>query len=250
MARGPVLSRRQGPTAGGTGLLADGTPEQVHLTWGDDPARAVVVSWVSPGHAVAPRVRVGQRIIAAAPSGSADGPGGEVIRTYHARVDGLRPGATYGYAVTADNDRHAAEPFSATFTTAPPGRAAFRFTSFGDLAAPDPRWAISLAQSAYAVGAVETFQPLFHLLNGDLAYARMNPATPPPRAWRDFGNNIAASAAYRPWMPVPGSHERELGHGEQALAAYLARYALPSNGLPAFEGRWYEFRVGTVPSSA
>lgn len=242
---GSGLSRRQGSAAGITGLLADGTPEQVHLTWGDDPARAVVVSWVSPSQAFAPRVRVGQRIIPAAQHGYTDARGGEVIRTYHARVDGLRPGATYGYAVTADNDRHAADPFSATFTTAPPGRAAFRFTSFGDLTPPSPRWEISSGQAAYAVGAVETFQPLFHLLNGDLAYASMNPAAQ-PRGWRDFGNNIAASAAYRPWMPVPGSHEREFGHGEQGLAAYLARYALPSNGLPAFEGRWYEFRVGTV----
>jgi hypothetical protein len=246
--------------AGGTGLLAasdvrpvthrrpepaGGTPEQVHLTWGDDPATAVVVSWASPGEAVAPRVRIGQRIIAAAHRGYTDGLNGEVTWTYHARVDGLRPGATYGYAVTADNDRYAADPFSATFTTAPRGRAAFRFSSFGDLATPNPRWPGSYGQSAYAVGAVETFQPLFHLLNGDLAYADENPAAQ-PRVWRDFGSTIAASAAYRPWMPVPGNHELEFGNGEQGLASYLARFTLPSNGLPAFEGRWYEFRVGTV----
>jgi 3',5'-cyclic AMP phosphodiesterase CpdA len=243
--KGSGLSRRQAPAAGGTGLLADGTPEQVHLTWGDDPARSVVVSWASPGQAVAPRVRIGQRIIAAARRGSADGLNGEITWTYHARVDGLRPGATYGYAVTADNDRCAADPFSATFTTAPQGRAAFRFTSFGDLATPGLRQEGLSGQAAYAVGSVETFQPLFHLLNGNVAYASPRPAAR-PRVWRDFGNSIAASAAYRPWMPVPGSHEPEPGHGDHGLASYLARYTLPSNGLPAFEGRWYEFRVGTV----
>jgi hypothetical protein len=236
-------SRRQLLAAGGTGLLAvtgsgevrpthrgrpepaGGTPEQVHLTWGDDPTRSVVVSWTSPGQAVAPRVRIGQRIIAATERGVADGLTGEVTWTYHARVDGLRPGATYGYAVTADNDRYAPDPFSATFTTAPAGRAAYRFTSFGDLPASNP----------HAVGAVEAFQPLFHLLNGDLAA----PADPDP-------HQVAqpASAAYRPWMPVPGNHE--FGHGEQGLASYLARYVLPSNGLPALEGRWYSFPVGTV----
>jgi hypothetical protein len=76
------LSRRQVLAgAGGTGLLAavapavlrapaaqaavraarqaapgGGTPEQVHLTWGSDPATSVVVSWATPGQAVAPRV--------------------------------------------------------------------------------------------------------------------------------------------------------------------------------------------------
>jgi hypothetical protein len=214
---------------------AAGTPEQVHLTWGSDPARSVVVSWTSPGKAEAPRVRIGQRVIAAVGRGAAVGPGGETSWTYHAVVDGLRPGRTYGYAVTADNDGNAADPFSATFRTAPAGRAAFRFTSFGDLSTPNAPWASSSGQSAYAVGAVETFQPLFHLLNADLVEGEPAPAGP-PQAWREFGNNVQASAANRPWMPVPGDH------GPQ----YLERYSLPANGRPEFAGRWYEFRVGTV----
>jgi hypothetical protein len=257
------LSRRQG-IAPGTGLItataparaaargrseaADGTPEQVHLTWGDDPTQTVIVSWASPGRAERPRVRIGQRVITAAERADTDPVSGTVTWTYHARVDGLRPGATYGYAVTADNDANAADPFSATFTTAPQGRAAFRFTSFGDLATSGP--AGSSGQAAYAVGAVETFQPLFHLLNGDLAAAGRNPGapSPPPRAqvWRDFGNNVQASAANRPWLPVPGNHEIEPGDGDQGLASFLTRYALPYNGVADFEGRWYSFRVGTA----
>ena len=257
------MSRRQLLAAGTTGLIAtagvppvagpnrrragaaDGTPEQIHLTWGDDPARSVVVSWASPGQALAPRVRIGQRVIPAVERGYADPRGDEVVWTYHALVDGLRPGATYGYAVTADNDRNAADPFSATFRTAPEGRAAFRFTSFGDLTAPNARWAGSASPSAYAVGAVETFQPLFHLLNGDLADADPSPAAP-PRAWRDFANNVQASAANRPWLPVPSSHGAEPADRERALRSYLARYSLPGNGVPGFEGRWYAFRVGTA----
>jgi hypothetical protein len=262
-ARGGARGR---PEAG------DGTPEQVHLTWADDPTRTVVVSWASPGQAEQPRVRIGQRVIAAAERARTDALTGAITWTYHARVDGLRPGATYGYAVTADNDANRADPFSATFTTAPAGRAAFRFTSFGDLAAPDPAWAgfghapdvmPSLVpapdvprgpraaspgdnwQATYAVGAVETFQPLFHLLNGDLAYAGLNPAGL-AQAWRDFGNNIQESAANRPWLPVPGGHEPELGNGGQAVASFLTRYTLPSNGVEGLAGRWYAFRVGTV----
>jgi hypothetical protein len=228
------------PGARGRPEAADGTPEQVHLTWGDDPTRTVVVSWSSPGRAERPRVRIGQRVIAAAERAQTDPVTGAVTWTYHSRVDGLRPGATYGYAVTADNDATRADPFSATFTTAPEGRAAFRFTGFGDLAAPDP-------------GAVETFLPLFHLLNGDpvqLAGADSlraeADAVAVAQAWRDFGNNVQVSAANRPWLPVPASHEPGIGHGGQPLASFLTRYALPPNGVDGFAGRWYSFRVGTV----
>ncbi|MDX6421030.1 MAG: hypothetical protein QOG28_5650 [Trebonia sp.] len=251
---GLIAPTGAGPARGGARgrqEAADGTPEQIHLTWGDDPTRTVVVSWASPGQAERPRVRIGQRVIAAAERACTDAPSGAVTWTYHARVDGLRPGATYGYAVTADNDAYAADPFSATFTTAPAGRAAFRFTSFGDLAAPGQARATARDnwQAAYAVGAVETFQPLFHLLNGDLAHAGLNLGAlnqgARAQGWRDFGNNVQASAANRPWLPVPGDHELEAGN-EEGLASYLTRYTLPANGVDGLEGRWYAFRVGTA----
>ncbi|MGH3168386.1 MAG: fibronectin type III domain-containing protein, partial [Trebonia sp.] len=40
----------------------NGTPEQIHLTWGEDPATSVVISWASPGRSARPRVRIGQRV--------------------------------------------------------------------------------------------------------------------------------------------------------------------------------------------
>jgi alkaline phosphatase D len=264
-SRLPVSRRQVLAGAGGTGLLAatansakaatrarrtraaaaDGTPEQIHLTWGDNPASSVVVSWASPGQAVRARVRIGQRVVAAESRPYTDGISGETVWTYHARVGGLRPGATYAYAVTADNDANAADPFSATFRTAPAGRVPFRFTSFGDLATPNDAWVLSYGQSAYAVEAVESFQPLFHLLNGDLCYANLNP-TAQPQVWRDFGNNNQTSAANRPWMPCPGNHEVEFNNGPQGLTSYLSRYTLPDNRVPGFGGRWYSFRVGSV----
>jgi phosphodiesterase/alkaline phosphatase D-like protein len=220
------------------GASGDGTPEQIHLTWGDDPTSSVVVSWASPGRATRPRVRIGRRVIAAKERHYTDGINGETVWTYHAHVGGLRPGATYAYVVTADNDANAADPFSATFRTAPTGRPAFRFTSFGDLATPNTDWVLSYGQSAYAVSAVESFQPLFHLLNGDLCYADLNP-TVQPEVWRDFGNNNQSSAAFRPWMPCPGNHEVEFDNGPQGFTSYLTRYTLPDNRVSGFAGRWY-----------
>ena len=262
----PALSRRQVLTAvGGAGLLTaagagvlggaphalaatapspvpsagGGTPEQVHLTWGDDPATSVVVSWASPRPAAYPRARVdGHGSMPAVTRTYTDGLNGETVWAYHAQVGGLRPGTSYSYTVTADNDAHAGAPFAGTFRTAPRGRAAFRFTSFGDLATPNTQWVLSYGLGAYAVGAVESFQPLFHLLNGDLCYANLN-VTAQPAVWRDFGNNNQASAAHRPWMPCLGNHEVEFGNGPQGYTSYLTRYQLPGNGVPGFRGRWY-----------
>jgi 3',5'-cyclic AMP phosphodiesterase CpdA len=234
--------------------VADGTPEQIHLTWGEDPATGVCISWVSAAQGLNPRVRLeprGQlkgssasRTVHAVQRTYTDGLNGQTVFTYHASVAGLKPDAEFQYSVTADNDRNRARPFAATFKTAPKGRVPFRWTSYGDLATPNTAWALSSPQSAFAVRAVERFQPLFHLLNGDLCYANMNP-TAQPAVWADFGNNVQVSASRRPWMPCPGNHEIEFCNGAQGFNSYLTRYTLPSNGT-AFPGLWYRFQVGSV----
>jgi hypothetical protein len=227
----------------------DGTPEQIHLTWGEDPSSSVVVSWASLAQAIHPRgvYRSGEshpRTVHAVQRTYTDGLNGETVFTYHAHLHGLEAGATIHYSVTADNDSNAANPFSASFHTAPRGRAPFRWTSFGDLATANTVWVLSSPQSRFAVQAVETFQPLFHLLNGDLCYANLNPHAQ-PEVWRDFGNNNQASAAFRPWMPCVGNHEIEFNNGAQGFTSYLTRYRLPDNGSE-FPGRWYSFRVGSA----
>ncbi len=227
----------------------DGTPEQIHLTWGQDPATSMVVSWAAPGQAEGARVLVTRhdgwtRTIFAQQRVYADGINGETIFTCHAELTRLQPDSAYSYTVTAEND-NSASPFSGKFRTAPAGRAPFRFTSFGDLATPNTAWVLSYGQSAFAVDAVESFQPLFHLLNGDLCYADLNP-TVQPEVWRDFGNNNQKSAAFRAWMPCLGNHETEFNNGPQGFTSYLTRYTLPDNGIPAFRGRWYSFRVANA----
>jgi hypothetical protein len=228
---------------------ADGTPEQIHLTWGDDPAREVVVSWVSQAAAIHPRVTVSadhghRETVPAVQRTYTDGLNGVVVFAYHACLRDLKPGAAYRYEVTADNSSRIGNPFAASFTTAPRGRKPFRFTSYGDLATPNTAWVLSSPQSRFAVEAVERFQPLFHLLNGDLCYANLNPAHQTD-VWRDFGNNNQSSAANRPWMPCPGNHELEFYNGQQGLDSYLTRYTLPENGT-RFPGRWYAFQVSSV----
>jgi Calcineurin-like phosphoesterase/Purple acid Phosphatase, N-terminal domain/TAT (twin-arginine translocation) pathway signal sequence len=228
---------------------ADGTPEQIHLTFGDDPSRTVFVSWASPAQAIHPRVILhrpgaGTAVVHAVQRTYTDGMNGQTVFMYHAKLDGLEAHTSYHYSVTADNDRRRRTPFTATIRTAPRGHMSFRWTSYGDLATPMTSWTMSSPQSRHAVDAVERFQPLLHLLNGDLCYANLNP-TAQPQVWADFGNNVQRSAAHRPWMPCPGNHEIEFCNGEQGLDSYLTRYALPDNGTP-FSGRWYSFRVGSA----
>src|SRR5262249_48173254 len=148
------------------------------------------------------------------------------------------PGATYAYAVTADNDSNATDPFSATFRTAPAGRAAFRFTSFRDLTTPNTSWVRSYGQSAYAVETAESVQPMSRLLTGVACYATLKRRAQ-PAVWRDFGNNNQTSASNRPWLPCLGNHEVEFYNGPEGFASYLTLYTLPYNRVPGFGGRWY-----------
>jgi hypothetical protein len=232
-----------------TAQVLDGTPEQIHLTYGDDPSRTICISWASPAQAYNARVVIEdgpgrRRLVHAVQRTYTDGLNGQTVFTYHAIVDGLIPNSLMHYAVTADNDANHASPFTASFRTAPRGRVPFRWTSYGDLATPVTSWKLSSPQSHHAVGAVEQFEPLFHLLNGDLCYANQNPLAQ-PAVWRDFGNNVQRSAASRPWMPCPGNHEIEFGNGVQGHDSYLTRYSLPRNGTH-FEGLWYCFQVGPI----
>ncbi len=94
--------------------------------------------------------------------------------------------------------------------------------------------------------------------------------------WRDFGHNVARSAAYRPWMPALGNHEVEFGvdtesghpgrapggvvdqgaagnhwNGPYGFGHYLSRFLLPDNGVTNWDGNrlrgnFYAFQVGTV----
>jgi alkaline phosphatase D len=255
------------------------TPEQIHLTWGADPSSEVTVSWAT---ALAPTSSSNPQVTISPPApGSSrtlversyvDGLSGETVYCYHITISGLGPSTTYAYTISDEADTTVT--FSSTFTTAGTGRFAFAFTSFGDLATPGAGATYTLPDgstvgsttysesqwNAYnAVGEVEMLAPLFHLLNGDLAYADKetinssgvtHPASstvqPAPEVWRDFFLNMQRSAMNRPWMPCIGNHEAELDNGPYGYSSYNTRFMLPTNGTSSFEGSFYSFQVGSV----
>ncbi|MFG2721686.1 purple acid phosphatase family protein [Streptomyces sp. NPDC048416] len=222
--------------------------EQVHLAYGEEPSREMTVSWATATSVRRPRLRLGRpggdlgRTVRAETTTYVDGLNKVETYTHRVRLRGLRPDTQYVYEVLHDG----AAPRRSTFRTAPaPGRVPFRFTSFGDLGAGDPKWNKSAVNGTVAVRQVERFKPLFHLLNGDLAYANNNQDTQ-PQCWDAFMNNMSVSAANRPWMPAPGNHEVEAGGGDLGYASYATRFDLPGNHSRDYCGNWYSFQVGSV----
>lgn len=223
------------------------TAEQVHLTYGADPAREVVVSWVTPAAVSTPKVQLGTakggfgRAVEAETRTYTDANNGTKTFAQHARIEGLHPATDYVYRVVSDG----AAQVTGAFRTAPTGRAPFRFTSVGDIACGDTAFAKASLNAAATAAAIEKFNPVVHLVNGDLSYANSNQASQ-PQVWAEYFNNTQLSAANTPWMPTLGNHENEPGNGPQGYLSYQTRFALPRNNCADFEGNWYSFQVGAV----
>jgi hypothetical protein len=234
--------------------------EGLHLTFGADPATQMVVSWTTDSGVDRPRVSYGTlegghgRTVQAQTRTYVDGVSGRTVHTHHATLTGLRPSAYYTYAALHDGGR----PDAGTFRTAPRGRAPFTFTSFGDQSVPQVTWqpdgkggftvamnANNTPANADIVSGIEQIDPLFHLLNGDLCYANLDPDR--VRTWNAFFANNTRSARYRAWMPAAGNHENEKNNGPLGFSAYQTYFTLPDSGSATeLAGLWYAFTVGSV----
>ncbi|WP_037357334.1 purple acid phosphatase family protein [Amycolatopsis orientalis] len=242
----------------------------LHLQFGADAAREMVVSW----HTLQP-VR-NARVLLGGPEGDfhksvdattrsyVDAKSGQTVYAHHAHLTGLRARTGYLYGAVHDG----ATPEFGTFTTGPKGRSRVTFTSFGDQGTPTMRKVDRVIQNPFGLqgatktvwtndnsgspaagdttAGVERVQPMFHLFNGDLCYA--NVADDRVLTWWDFWDNNSRSARNRPWMPSAGNHENELGNGPIGYAAYQTYFELPAppGQSPDWRGLWYSFTVGAV----
>jgi 3',5'-cyclic AMP phosphodiesterase CpdA len=229
----------------------------VHLQFGADASREVVVSWSTPQSVARPRVLLGRpgdgfdRPVDAETVTYVDAASSTEVFIHHARLTDLHPDTEYGYAALHDGTT----PIPGFFRTAPRGRAPFTFTSFGDQGTPtmgklnaSGAWVNDNLGSPFGadtVTGIERIAPLFHLVNGDLCYA--NISTDRIRTWSDWFINNSRSARFRPWMPAAGNHENELGNGPIGYGAYQSYFSVPSNnGDAETRGLWYSFTVGAV----
>ncbi len=274
LAAGPLLGAETpaaaAAAAGHGGPAGDpaATPRVagLHLQFGADAAREVVVSWHTLQQVSRPRVLVGRagrdydRSAAAATASYTDAKSGQVVFAHHARLTGLRPDTDYAYAAA----HQGAEPELGSFRTAPRGRARFTFTSFGDQGTPtvgkrySPPAGVTLPNpplvndnlgspaAGDVTAGVERVRPLFHLFNGDLCYANLSDNR--VRTWSDFWENNSRSARHRPWMPSAGNHENELGNGPIGYAAYQTYFRVPPTAgqTGTTRGLWYAFTAGSV----
>jgi 3',5'-cyclic AMP phosphodiesterase CpdA len=223
-------------------------PEQIHLQFGSDASREVTVSWATPATVQNPRLNLGLvdggsgRVVQADTRTYTDAKSGIEIVSHHAMLTDLGPATNHVYSVEHDGSSRQ----YGSFTTAPAGRAAFRFTSFGDQATPETGNGLASPWAAYNPPQIEAMQPLFHLLNGDLCYANISPDR--PKTWHDFFIQNEVSARYRPWMPAAGNHENEVGNGPLGWRAYQTQFSVPDHGEsdPLYQGMWYSFKVGGV----
>jgi Calcineurin-like phosphoesterase/Purple acid Phosphatase, N-terminal domain len=216
----------------------------------------MVVSWITATAVTHPRVLYGTlsggfgSLVNATTRTYVDGTSRRTVYVQHALLTGLTANTNYVYAAQHDGST----PDSGTFRTAPSGRAPFTFTSFGDQSVPTATWSstktgllntYSTPSSADIVIAVEHLAPLFHLLNGDLCYAALDPDR--VRTWNEFFTNNTRSARFRPWMPAAGNHEIEKSNGPIGLNAYQAYFSVPPTTTDAeLSGLWYSFTVGSV----
>jgi len=228
----------------------------MHLQFGADAAREVVVSWHTTSAVSRPRVMLGTaeagfgQTVAAETTTYRDAQSGTEVRIHHARLGGLAPDTDHVYAAVHDG----ATPELGTVRTAPAGRAPLRFTSFGDQGTPTlgkkgPGGYVNDNLGSPAAGdvtsAVERAAPLFHLVNGDLCYANL--ATDRVRTWSDWFADTGRSARHRPWMPAAGNHENEAGNGPVGYGAYQSYFAVPDAGAgDPLRGLWYAFTAGAV----
>jgi Purple acid Phosphatase, N-terminal domain/Calcineurin-like phosphoesterase len=262
-------------------------PEQLRLEWGADPATEMTVSWSAPGTVPMPApvlaystspitaenpgalvflptpepldLTSGPRIRPCVTSFT-DGQTAQTTYHYHVPLSGLEPDTTYFYQV-ADG---AGATASASFQTAPSGRAPFRFTAFGDqgVNAPISQYTTAgVASPGDGSGA-----PLFHLMVGDLAYAD---GSNPPSVWRSWALQVESATQNLPWMPIMGNHEVEPGatdvsgvlqttgtsggyyNGPYGSGSFFSRFLLPDNGVTnwdgnSLQGSFHSFQIGTV----
>lgn len=233
----------------------------LHTQFGSEARHEVVVSWHTLRPVKSARVLLGteygyRRSFAATTRTYVDDKSGTTVYAHHAKITGLHADSDYLYL--AVHTGAAAE--GGTFRTAPNGRKAFTFTSFGDQGTPTVGKQVKNTDGtavmandnlgSFAAGdttlGVEQIRPLFHLFNGDLCYANL--ATDRVRSWWDFWANNSRSARHRPWMPSAGNHENELGNGPIGYAAYQTYFEVPkaSGQTDTTRGLWYAFSVGSV----
>ena len=222
-------------------------PDQVVLTWSEDPRTTQTIQWRTGPEVVEGRVAYVKkseyrRFVPAKPSvmnaktvamKTPDVVNDPLVKRHTVILRNLEPGTTYLYSVGDGLPGSWTE--LAEFTTAPETGEPFSFMYLGDVQNGMDRWH-SLMHTAFR----ERPDASFYLLAGDLVNRGVNRDD-----WDDFFRNGEAVFRQRPLVPVIGNHE---GYGlDRHPTLYLDLFELPENGPEKLEAeRVYSFEYGNV----
>jgi len=222
-------------------------PDQIVLTWSEDPSTTQTVQWrtdhtVNRGAVAYLRksnhVRFSPRepeIIEAVTVAmeTPDIVNDPLIHRHTAVIRGLEPDTAYLYAA-GDGSEDGWTGLS-EFKTAPDRVRSFAFIYMGDVQNGMDRWR-SLIESAFRSRP----DAAFYLIAGDIVNRGVDRDD-----WDDFFFNGATVFHQRQLVPVIGNHE---GQGaDRHPTMYLDLFDLPENGPPGLEReRTYSFTYGNV----
>ncbi len=208
-------------------------PDQVLLTWSEDPATSQTIQWRTgvsvrksvvtymkksefhSSHAHLPTIIAAHSKLLWLPYTIND----PMNYRHTAVLTGLEPNTTYVYAVSSDTNR----VFSpmAEFTTAPATAASFSFIYMGDVQNGYDEWRKLLLRSHKTCPTAA-----FHIIAGDLVdrgFARFE--------WDMFFHNARGIYNHKPLVPALGNHEYQLGKPW----LYHRLFTLPQNGPSSIE---------------
>ncbi len=214
-------------------------PDQILLTWANDPRTTQSVQWRT-------NTKVNKGVVRYWPKGGDKNEYKEVNaevklledmllandrynNRYTARIYGLDPGTAYNYIV-GDPDKNIWSEVC-EFITAPDGDKSFSFGYFGDThKSPDFGKLIT--------GAYERFPEVaFYTQGGDLVTSGMNRDD-----WDKEFHYAAKVIENRPFMAVPGNHDSSNGLGP---LMYAEMFDYPKNGPENLPQEWtYSFEYG------
>ena len=222
---------------------ASQNPDQLLLSWDDDPRTTQVIQWRTgssvsdgavrywiendTGRAQQPRTIRASRVPMRDRLLSND----RVVHRFTAKLVDLQPGTKYSY-VAGSPEKDVWSP-RAEFITAPEGERPFKFIYFGDTHK-SPHWG-ELINTAYKRHP----EAAFYTIAGDMVSIGLH-----RDEWDELFVYSAGVIRNRPLMPSLGNHDDQDGLGAWM---YFDLFELPRNGPDSLEPeRCYSFEYGNA----
>lgn len=206
-----------------TDYPATAAPDQIVLTWSDNPQSTQTIQWRTSTETESGSVRYrigdsGPWMTTPAVTSLLEDTylvNDSIVNRHTAVLTDLKPGTTYSYAVGDGSD--AGWSKAAAFTTAPDTVEPFKFVYMGDAQNGLDTWG-KLVHKAYA----DEPDAAFYIMAGDLVNRGVQRDD-----WDSFFHNAEGVYENRQLVPCIGNHEDQ---GDQGPWMYLELFDLPKNG--------------------